>query len=172
MNDNNINEIVIRLQATALFSHFGHEDLTALARAGVLDTYEGGDVIIKEGEISPDFFVVISGGVNVMVRENDKDVFICMIGEGEIFGEAGIFARVKRTASVTAADKTSLLRLTREGFLSFVRSRSSAGVKILMIIVYSLLKKLRGVNQELAYERKFDVEQDDIDAIISEIVQH
>jgi hypothetical protein len=34
-----------------------------------------------------------------------------------------------------------------------------------------LLKKLRSVNQELAFERKFDIDQEDIDEIIRGILE-
>jgi len=48
----------------------------------------------------------------------------------------------------------------------FIKDYPRSGNKILMLIIYSLLKKLKEVNQELAYERKSDADQDDIDSII------
>ena len=38
---------------------------------------------------------------------------------------------------------------------------------MLMIIIYSLLKKLRDANQELAFERKSDIDQNDIDSLVA-----
>jgi hypothetical protein len=36
------------------------------------------------------------------------------------------------------------------------------------MIIYGLLRKLREANQELAFERRFDSDQSDIDALIAE----
>jgi hypothetical protein len=40
-----------------------------------------------------------------------------------------------------------------------------------MVTVYSLLKKLREANQELAFEGQFDIEQDDVDSIVDEFLR-
>jgi hypothetical protein len=39
-----------------------------------------------------------------------------------------------------------------------------------MMIIFSLLRKLKGSNQELAYERKDDAQQDDIDALVQDLL--
>ena len=102
-----------------------------------------------------------------MVQEEDKEVFICAIGAGDLFGEAGIFINMKRTAHVHAAEPTTIARISRKALLGFVHDDPPNGVKLLMLIIYNLLRKLRGANQEIAYERKSDIDQDDIDAIVA-----
>jgi len=164
-------EVVGMLQIKPMFKFFKKNDLEELIKSGKILRYAEGDTIITEGEYSQDFFIVISGCVNVNATEESKNVFICTIGEGEIFGEAGIFSKVKRTASVMASEGTVIVQLKRDDFLQFIRLNSQAGIKLLMIIIYSLLRKLRGVNQELAFERKFDIDQDDIDSIIQGIME-
>lgn len=170
MLEYSVEDLYVKLKETPLFRYFESRDLVSLIKASTVIVCKEGDTIIKEHELNPNFFILISGSVNVTVAEQDKDVFICAIGEGEVFGEAGLFGKVKRTASVSAAVDSILLKFAREEFLRFIRGNPSTGIKLLMIIVYSLLKKLRGVNQELAYERKFDIEQDDIDSIIKGIM--
>ena len=54
--------------------------------------------------------------------------------------------------------------------LKFINKHQGAGNKILMLIIYSLLRKLRDANQEIAFERKSDVTQEDIDSIIEDFV--
>lgn len=163
-------QLIQVLGSRPLFKYFEPEILRSLVGAGELTRYSGDETVIREAELSPDFFIVVSGSVNVMVRKDDKDVFICTIGEGEIFGEAGLFSRIRRTASVVAADEAAVLRLSRAQVLAFVKANPSAGVKLLMVVIFSLLRKLREANQELAFERKFDIGQDDIDSIIAEIM--
>lgn len=164
-------EVVQDLHQKPTFKYFALDDLRELVSRGEVLTFFEGSTIITEGQHSQDLFIVISGCVNVMVNEETKNVFISAIGEGEFFGEAGIFSKVKRTASVTATEGTTILKMTRQKFLEFLRVSPSSGMKFLMIIIYSLLKKLREVNQELAFERKFDIGQEDIDSVIQGIME-
>ena len=79
------------------------------------------EIIIKQGDTDQSFYAVVEGVVRVSALENEgKDVYICTIGDGEIFGEAGIFMKVKRTASVTSSSKTVVFRIERTQMLKFM----------------------------------------------------
>lgn len=137
-------------------------------RAEIL-TFNEGERIVAEGEIDPSFFIVIRGTVSVMVGQEQNEVFICSIGEGDVFGEAAMFMKVKRTADVVAASDAVLLRIERPELMGFIKDFPTAGNKILMLIVYSLLRKLRDANQELAFERRADIQQDDVDSLVAQL---
>jgi CRP/FNR family cyclic AMP-dependent transcriptional regulator len=62
-----------------------------------------------------------------------------------------------------------VIQINRHGFLKSINKRPKAAVKFMFMIIFGLLGKLRGVNEELAYERKDDSSQDDIDAILAGI---
>lgn len=171
MNSEQAQNVYRELHKTPLFRYFDQQDLLDILLQSTVRRYAEKTPVIVEGEVGPDFYIVISGSVDVTVKEQDREVFICTIGQGEFFGEAGIFAKVKRTANIVASENSTVLKVERTVFLDFIRKRPTSGIKMLMIIIYSLLKKLRGVNQELAFERKFDIEQDDIDEIIRGIVE-
>ena len=78
-----------------------------------------------------------------------------------------MFLEVKRTANVLSCTDSTLLKITRDSMINFIKEHPRSGNKILMLVIYSHLKKLKEVNQELAYERKSDADQDDIDSIIA-----
>ncbi len=138
-----------------------------IENCSILD-FDEEEPIIKQGDIDQSFYAVIEGGVRVSALESEgKDVYICAIGDGEIFGEAGIFMNIKRTASVTSSMKTTVFRIERTQMLKFLKENPVAGNKFFMVMIYGLLKKLKEVNRELAYERKTDVDQDDIDALVN-----
>jgi CRP/FNR family transcriptional regulator, cyclic AMP receptor protein len=131
-------------------------------------SFDEEEPIVIQGQTDQSFYAVIEGSVKVSARETEgKDIYICTIGDGEIFGEAGIFMKVKRTASVTSCTKTIVLRIERTQMLQFIKENPVAGNKFFMVMIYGLLKKLKEVNRELAYERKADVDQDDIDALVN-----
>ncbi len=153
------------------FKYLSDEELDKMVETGSVLQYERNEPIVREGELDHHFFGVLSGTVSVSVSEaGGKDVFICALGEGEVFGEAGFFLKIHRTASVIARDRAVVFRLERTELASFIRTFPSAGNKILLITIYGLLKKLRAANQELAYERKADLEQADIDDLVGDLL--
>lgn len=161
---------VSSMKGVVTFKYFSDDAIRDLLSKSEVARYGEGETVIKEGEKSPYFFAVLDGVANVTVHDGAKEVFISAIGRGDVFGEAGIFLSVKRTANVVSASETLLVRIHRDNLLRFIQERPSEGVKFLMIIIYSLLKKLRDANQELAFERKSDVQQEDIDALVRSIM--
>ena len=165
------NDIRRRLGKSLIFRYLDEKRQDEiLAMSDLIQSGEG-ESIITEGEESPYLYLVASGEVSVSVREEeDRNVYVSTLGEGEIFGEAGIFLKTARTANVSSLGESRVLRIHREKLLDFIRREPSAGVKLLMIIIYGLLKKLRESNQELAYERKGDIMQDDVDALVESVL--
>ena len=156
-----------KMQGVVLFRYLDGKMLEEVLRLSEIVTLGAKTQIITEGEVDPHLYVVLNGSVTVSVREGSgKEVYISTIGGGDVFGEAGIFPKSKRTANVSSVTDSVLLKIHREKLIGFIKSRPSAGIKMLMIIIYSLLRKLREANQELAFERKDDIDQDDIDSFI------
>lgn len=161
-----------QMQKSMVFRYLDEDTLREILTEVDILEYEEGERIITEGEVSPYFYLVLDGCVNVLVDEgDDSEVFISAIGAGECFGEAGIFVTMKRTAHVVSTEDTKILRMHREKFLHFIQKHPGSGIKMLMVIIYGLLRKLRGVNQELAFERKADFQQDDIDSLVDDILK-
>ena len=113
----------------------------------------------------------MKGTVIVTVNQNDSEVYICSIGAGDTFGEAAMFLKVKRTATITSADDTVVVRMDRNNMFKYFEECPKAGNKIMMLLIYSLLRKLRESNQELAFERRADLDQNDVDALMNELNQ-
>lgn len=157
-----------KIKKILTFRFLSEKELESLVKISMIEHYDNEEKIIHQGEINQSFYAIIDGTVKVTVQEEGQnEAYICTIGNGEIFGEAGIFTEVKRTANVTCCTDATLLTITRDAMINFIKENPRSGNKILMLIIYSLLKKLKEVNQELAYERKSDADQDDIDSIIA-----
>ncbi len=172
MDDEQRDYYLSKMRKVIIFRYLNDEALIRILRISNIINYQENDHIISEGETSPYLFSVLEGSVNVSVKkEEGKEMFICTIGGGDVFGEAGIFLTVKRTANVISTENTTILRIHRKDLLGFIKQWPAAGVKLLMIIIYSLLKKLRDANQELAFERKADIEQEDIDLIVQNLMK-
>lgn len=150
------------------FRYLTDIELNRLLEVGDIAEYDLEEPIVQEGQVDQHFFGILEGTVSVSVQEQEgKEVFVCSLGPGEVFGEAGFFLKIKRTASVTALGKTTVLRLARKDLTALIREFPAAGNKFLLITIYGLLRKLRMANQELAYERKSDMNQEDVDDLIN-----
>lgn len=161
------------LKQLIIFKYIKENDFKKIISLGEVVSFQPGEKIISKGEISPHLYAVLQGTVHVTVPEkNSKDIFICSIGKGDVFGEAGIFLKVKRTADVVSSDEVIVFMVHREHMIGFIKSYPEAGTKILMLIIYSLLKKLKEANLEIAFERKADIKQSDIDSMVEEIMQN
>ena len=161
-----------RLRKILMFQYLNDSALEKILKLSTILVCQEEERIITEGDTSPFFFAMLDGCVNILVSEDeDKEVFISTIGVGECFGEAGIFLSAKRTANVVSADRAVILRIHRRDLLDFIKMEPASGIKMLMIIIYGLLRKLRSANQELAFERKSDIDQDDIDSVVEELLQ-
>lgn len=132
---------------------------------------KSGDVVVQEFSKSPEIYFIDQGSFNVVVTtKQNNSAFVSVLGEGDCFSESGIFPEMPRSASIVAADDGILYRLHRKDLLQFISRHASGGVKLLMMIIYSLLRKLRMVNRELAYERAEDSAQDDIDHLVRDFM--
>ena len=163
-------DYIPKIKRVSIFRCLTDEELEDLLEFVNIVIFEEGSLIVTEGEVSPFFFSILEGTVHVSVKKDDRDdVYISALGEGDIFGEAGLFMKVARTANVTSDDQTTLLRMHRRDLFEFVRDHHTAGMKIFLLIIFSLLKKLKSAGQELAFERRELLGQEDIDKLVSEL---
>jgi CRP/FNR family transcriptional regulator, cyclic AMP receptor protein len=146
------------------------EVLDILGHTEALELEEG-EVIVEEGEVSPYFYGIARGTVSVSVAGEGRQVYVNSLGAGDVFGEAGIFTSVPRTATVTAKSLSVIIRVHRSELAGFLKRHPEAGNKILLVFIYGLLRKLRLADQELAYERKSDLEQEDVDAMMAKLFE-
>ncbi len=79
--------------------------------------YEANDFIIHQGDVGDQFYVIISGEVEIS-RElpNGQTVLMGKLGKGEYFGESALLTGRRRNASVQATTPVDLMCLGRDEF--------------------------------------------------------
>jgi CRP/FNR family transcriptional regulator, cyclic AMP receptor protein len=163
------NKYMSLLKDVLVFRSLSEHEISAILPYVTIIAYGPEEKVICEGEQSSAFFAVMKGTVVVTVSQNENEVYICSLGAGDTFGEAAMFLKVKRTATITSADETIVVKMDRNDMFRYFEECPKAGNKIMMLLIYSLLKKLREANQELAFERRSDMDQNDIDALMNEL---
>jgi len=147
------------LKKIRTFQYLSDQERTKLLSICEVLEYIAGEEIVSEGEIEPFFYGILNGSVNIVVN-NDKnqEVVVGTLVCGELFGEAAIFTNVKRTANIVAVEKTQVIQIDRDKFFQFI--------KILMLMIYALLQKLKDTNKELALERHTVFNEAEVDEMI------
>jgi thioredoxin reductase (NADPH) len=84
-----------------------------------------GQTIIREGEESDSFFIVVRGRLGVYQTEDGKEAEINRLGPGDFFGEIGLLSGAPRVATVRALEPSELLRLDQSAFRELVSASSA-----------------------------------------------
>ena len=151
------------------FRFFEETEMLYLLEHSEALEFEEGEIVVAEGEVSPFFYGIAEGTVSVSLGEEGKEVYVNSLGAGDVFGEAGLFMSVPRTATVRAQSRAVIVRIHRSELAGFLKRYPAAGNKMLIVFIYGLLRKLKLADQELAYERKSDMAQEDVDAMVANI---
>src|SRR3954454_13772168 len=94
-----------RLREVPLFAGLGKKDVEALGMiADELDVREG-KVLARQGALGHEFFVLEAGSMTVDI---DGET-VAQLGPGSFFGEIALIAEDRRTATVTAAEDSTVL---------------------------------------------------------------
>lgn len=104
-----------------LFKQFHDEELTALARACVPWEFDAGQVVIKEGDVGGEFFIIVKG--EAVVSRSTPSSSSQSLGKkaiklksGDYFGEKGLLHDEPRSATITAQTPLSTLSITQASF--------------------------------------------------------
>lgn len=100
-----------------LFEVLTPEEREAFVREMELETHDEGSVVLNEGDAGTSMYVIASGEVKVYTRGTTRDsgpVYLARLGEGDFFGEVSVLTGKPRTATITASQRTELLRLDKE----------------------------------------------------------
>ena len=100
-----------------LFEVLSDEEREALIKEMELESHDEGSVILTEGDAGTSMYLIVSGEVKVYTRGtggSGGSVYLAKLGEGDFFGEVSVLTGKPRTATITASQRTELLRLDKE----------------------------------------------------------
>jgi cAMP-dependent protein kinase regulator len=98
-----------------LFEVLSEEERDALVREMELESHEEGSVIISEGQPGSSMYIIASGEVKVFTNgAGGSTLYLARLGEGDFFGEVSMLSGKPRTATITASQRTELLRLDKD----------------------------------------------------------
>ena len=84
-----------------------------------------GQVIINQGDDDHYYYIISKGKCRVThkAKPKGKEKLLAELGEGDAFGEEALISETKRNATITMSENGLLLRLSREDFSQFLKSK-------------------------------------------------
>jgi CRP-like cAMP-binding protein len=155
------------LSRIPVFAELGADDLRQVAQVAVPRTFEGQDVIFREGDDSDTCYIVRSGHARAIRTHSDGRVItLARFGPGDIFGELAMFDDERRSATVEALDDLSTVAIPGSAMRSLLRSHPEIAVKL----VIALGRRLRAANERLT-RQSFQTVQSRVAAVLDQLVE-
>lgn len=135
-------QIFKTLRASGLFELVDDTLLSALSTQMTLQTLQGGDILMKQGEIADSMYLLVYGRL-LVYRDDDEVNSIGEIGAGDVVGELALFIDTPRTATVCAIRDSALIKISRPLFESIAHNHPQAAMRILSSCVKRLLPSFK-----------------------------
>ena len=167
----NFEEVLPKLVKIQLFSDFNIDDendcriLREVYNSMTIENYQKGDVIIEEGKIGEDFYILYSGKVHISRKTpaGDEIALADLTSEMNIFfGETALISDDPRTATVRALTDCRCIALSSTKFLAVCDKEPLLGYRVLLKLAQRMAKTIRDTNSDKAtlYEALFnEIEQ-------------
>jgi serine/threonine protein phosphatase PrpC len=133
------------MQETPLFKYLTYRELVNIMNLTYTRTVRDGEMIIKEGEVADELFILIKGEARVL----KGDLEIARLPTGSHFGEMALIDNAPRSATIKAIGTTRLLVVGRNKFYGFIRRDTGAGIKMLWSFLQILTFRLRNTDERL-----------------------
>ena len=94
------------------------------------EQYKAGETIILEGDTPDKFYVIVSGEVDIIQKNEQGTQIINQLSARQFFGEIGILHSDKRTATVRASTDVNVMSLSRTAFTNWLEQSEAIEQKI------------------------------------------
>lgn len=137
-------EKMIALRSAPIFASLDPEELSELAQASREESYAGGEALCVEGERGNEVFILLSGMVNVLRRDEDGEArLVSSEMAGVLIGEMAVLDPAPRAATVLAAEGgIRVLRLDGDAFRDALGDNPSIAAGV----IRTLAQRLRSVS--------------------------
>ena len=145
-------ELVELIAPGSLFAGANAEELDAIARRATARSFGRGDTIIHQGDPGDACYILTSGVARVtIIAANGREITLDFLEKGAVAGEIALLDGLERTASVTAMEPVTALRLDRSALKEIIAERPDFAWQLLG----QMAKRLRTANATIESDRAF-----------------
>ncbi len=133
------------------FELYDQDDRQAFAKVVDHILLPTGKVLFERGDPGDALFIVLSGKVELFIRNvaGEKIVFTCA-ERGDFFGELSIADRGPRTATAVALEDAELISLSRDNLQLFFQKRPDAALDLIAAMATMIRKADEILNKQVS----------------------
>lgn len=147
-----IENLIKFLSEIPFFSEVSDESLKHLSDNIEEECYIKNEVVFEKGTVGDAMYAVLNGSVKVHDRNHIYDT----LSTGDCFGEYALIDNETRSASVTAIEKTIVIKIERQQFLDLIKNDSGFTQGILSVMI-KRHRELDSIQEHLA-SSKLEIE--------------
>jgi len=149
---------VATLRSVPLFSSLDSKSTAELGEYLTIHDYPRSATIFRNGDPGDAMYLIDVGKVRISITDADGAVVtLAELGPGDFFGEMAMLDGQGRSANAIAIDDARLAKLTRDDFLSFMRSDP----RITLELLTALTQRLRRTDELLRHRVSRNVNQEE-----------
>jgi CRP-like cAMP-binding protein len=122
------------LERVSTLSLLGREALRILAIGAESRYVHDGDVLFREGEVADAGYVVQEGAFTLASGNARTGIAPITVGPGALIGELALLTETVRSATATATEPSSVIRIPRKLFLKMLEGYPDAARRLREVI--------------------------------------
>lgn len=143
--------VIDNLRRAEIFAGLTDEELLKVADLCKAVRVLAGKTIFSEGDEGAELYIIHEGSVRVMINTRAPDGTVTlstinMLYSGQCFGEMALLHTASRSATVVAADPTTLIVMSEPDFRQLCESNPRIGYCVIRNLAQDLAYKLRSSN--------------------------
>jgi CRP/FNR family transcriptional regulator, cyclic AMP receptor protein len=145
-------ELIDLLAPGSLFSGATADQLDAIAARATSRTFDRGAVIIHQGDPGECLYILTSGVARVsIIAANGREITLDFLEQGAVVGEIAVLDGLDRTATVTAIEPVTAMRLDRTAIRDTLFERPDFAWQLLG----QMARRLRQANTTIEGDRAY-----------------
>jgi len=149
---------VATLRSVPLFSSLDSKATAALGAYLTIHDYPKSATICRTGDPGDAMYLIDVGKVRISITDADGAVVtLAELGPGDFFGEMAMLDGQGRSANATVIEEARVAKLTRDDFLSFMRSDP----RVTLEMITALTHRLRRTDELLRHRVSRNVNQEE-----------
>ena len=125
-------KVVGTMGQSPLFQGLSGEQVAKMAEVVPVVRYDPGEVLIREGDPSDSFFIVLNGAASVQVhrKEGEPPAQVARLQQQDIIGEMGVLLDTPRTATVVADGPLVVVEFKSNAFFKLFSQIPTFGLAV------------------------------------------
>jgi len=137
------------LQSMPVFGGVSQQGVVFLMQRATLQRVARGNYFFHQGDTAASMFVIESGRVNVIKKQDGKEVLMRELGQGDCFGEMALLDLYPRSSSIVASTPCSVIEISQKALFELYREDLEQFTIIQMNIGREISRRLRLSDEQL-----------------------